>query len=152
MVTATRTASVAAQGAGVARRFVAGLAGGLAGGMMFGALMGMMGMLTMIAGMVGSDSAVVGLAIHLMLSIGIGLALVVPFGALVLTSIPRGLIAGLIYGAVWWVLGPLVAMPAMLGMPLFAVDQTALLSLMGHLVYGAALGTVATLVLVKRNG
>ena len=41
----------------VGRRVVGGVVGGLAGGLVFGALMGMMGMLPMVAGLVGSDSA-----------------------------------------------------------------------------------------------
>ncbi|MBM7847344.1 hypothetical protein [Arthrobacter roseus] len=34
-------------------------------------------------------------------------------------------------------------MPAMLGMPLFAFSLTAVLSLMGHMIFGAILGLVA---------
>ena len=49
---------------------------------------------------------------------------------------------GLAYGVFWWVLGALVAMPAKLGMPVFAINSTALQSLMGHLVFGAILGAV----------
>lgn len=47
---------------------------------------------------------------------------------------------GLVYGAVWWVLGGLVLMPAKIGMPLFMVDEMAWKSLAGHLVYGLLLG------------
>ncbi|MCW2135443.1 MerR family transcriptional regulator [Arthrobacter sp. VKM Ac-2550] len=54
---------------------------------------------------------------------------------------------GLAYGALWWVLGPLVIMPLMLGMPLFTMDAMAMLSLMGHLVYGLVLALVAVRVL-----
>jgi hypothetical protein len=43
---------------------------------------------------------------------------------------------------VWWVLGPLVLMPAKLGMTLFAVNATAAKVLMGHLTYGLELGVV----------
>lgn len=41
-------------------------------------------------------------------------------------------------------------MPVMTGMPLFAVDLTALMSLMGHLIYGVILGLVAVRVLTSR--
>ncbi len=44
---------------------------------------------------------------------------------------------GLAYGVLWRVLGALIAMPATLGMPAFAVNTTAFQSLMGHLVLGA---------------
>lgn len=151
MVTTTRTTFVAPSTAGFARRIVAGATGGLAGGIVFGVLMAMMGMLTTIASMLGSDSVLVGLAVHIMMSIMIGMVLTVTVGPLLLTSVPLGLIVGFAYGAMWWVMGPLIAMPLMLGMPLFTLDQTALLALMGHLIYGGILGVVATLVLRKRN-
>jgi uncharacterized membrane protein YagU involved in acid resistance len=135
----------------IGRRALAGVIGGLAGGLVFGMLMAMMGMLPMIASMVGSDSPVIGFAIHLMMSIAIGLGLTVLFGNLLLTSYVRGLVVGLIYGAIWWVMGPLLAMPMMFGMPLFTIDSTALLSLMGHLIYGAVLGLVAVRILRHRR-
>jgi len=152
MVTTTRTTYVAPTSVGFSRRLVAGIGGGLAGGIVFGMLMTMIGMLTTIAAMLGSDSILVGLAVHLMMSIMIGLILTVTVGPLLLTSVPRGLLVGLAYGVIWWVMGPLMAMPLMLGMPIFTLDATALLALMGHLIYGAILGVVATLILRKRNG
>ena len=112
--------------------------------------MAMMGMLPVIASMVGSDSAVVGFGVHLMISVLIGLGLTVLFGNRFLTGYGRGALVGLGYGAIWWVLGPLMIMPVMMGMPLFAVDLTALMSLMGHLIYGVTLGLVAVRVLTGR--
>lgn len=44
--------------------------------------------------------------------------------------------------AVWWILGPLLLMPAKVGMPLFVVSGDAWKSMMGHLVYGAVTGAV----------
>lgn len=143
MTTSTVTTSVRAT---VARRALAGLIGGVAGGIMFGILMAMMGMLPLIASMVGSTSPVIGFAIHIMMSIMIGLGLTVLFGG-VLTGYVRGILVGMAYGAIWWVLGPLVVMPMMFGMPLFTLDSTAWFSLMGHLIYGAILGAVAVRVL-----
>ena len=138
-------------GATLGRRTFAGLIGGIAGGVMFGALMAMMGMLPMIASMVGSNSPLIGFAVHILMSIMIGLGLTVIFGNLLLTSYPRGIVVGLGYGAIWWVLGPLVVMPMMFGMPLFTVDTTALFSLMGHLIYGVILGAVAVRILKHRR-
>lgn len=126
----------------LARRITAGAAGGVAGGLVFGVPMTMMGMLPVIASMVGSDSAVVGFGIHLVISVLIGWGLTVPFSGL-LTSYGRAALIGLAYGAIWWVLGPLLIMPLMLGMPLFMIDATAGLSLMGHLIYGVILAPVA---------
>ena len=135
----------------VSRRILAGVIGGLAGGVVFGILMAMMGMLPVIASMVGSASPWVGFGMHLMISIVIGLGLTVLFGNRLLTGYGRGVLAGLAYGALWWVLGPLVMMPLMLGMPVFILDLTALLSLMGHLIYGAILGLTAVRVLKGRH-
>ena len=132
------------------KRVLAGVTGGLAGGMVFGMLMAMMGMLSMIASMAGSDSAWVGFGVHLMISILIGLGLTVLFGNRLLTGYGRGALVGLAYGAVWWVLGPLMIMPAMLGMPLFALNLTAVLSLMGHMMYGVILGLVAVRIIAVR--
>ncbi len=137
-------------GTGIGRRAIAGTVGGIAGGIVFGILMAMMGMLPVIASMVGSDSAVVGFGVHLVISIGIGLGLTVPFGNRLLTGYARGALVGLAYGALWWVLGPLLIMPAMMGMPLFAIDGGAWMSLMGHLIYGIILGLVAVRVLQSR--
>ena len=67
-----------------------------------------------------------------------------------LTSYGRPTLVGMAYGAIWWVLGPLVIMPLMLGMPVFAVDRTSVFSLMGHLIYGAILGLMAVRVFTSR--
>ncbi|MDJ0314155.1 hypothetical protein [Arthrobacter sp. H35-D1] len=135
------------------RRVLGGVAGGLAGGIVFGmmmAMMAMMGMLPTIASMVGSSSAVVGFGVHLMISVLIGLGLTVLFGNRLLTGYRRGALVGVVHGAIWWVLGPLMIMPAMMGMPLFALNPTAVLSLMGHMVFGAILGLVAVRVIAGR--
>lgn len=132
-------------------RVLAGLVGGVAGGLVFGMLMAVMGMLPTVAMMVGSDVAAVGFGIHMMISIGIGLGLTVLFGNLLLTTYVRGLLVGMVYGAIWWVLGPLVIMPLMMGMPLFTIDTTALFSFMGHIVYGGILGVVAVAILSRRR-
>ncbi|GAA1210315.1 hypothetical protein [Rhodoglobus aureus] len=132
-----------------ARRVVAGVIGGVAGGIVFGMLMAMMGTLPTLAMMVGSQSPIVGFLVHMMISIVFGIGLTVLFGSRLLTGYIRGLVVGMVYGAIWWVLGPLMIMPMMLGGALFAINAGALLSLMGHLIYGAILGLVAVRVLVR---
>lgn len=151
MTTSTNVATGTRSGASITVRALAGLIGGIAGGLVFGALMAMMGMLPMIASLVGSTSPIIGFLIHIIMSIGIGLGLTVLFGNLLLTSYPRGVVVGMAYGAIWWVLGPLVVMPMMFGMPLLTIDTTALLSLMGHVIYGAILGVVAVRILGHRR-
>lgn len=148
------SASMSAQHAGSisstwGRRAVAGVLGGLAGGVVFGMLMAMMGMLTTIASMVGSHSAWVGFGVHLMISVVYGLVLALIFTRF-LRSYGRGAAAGAVFGVALWVIGPLLAMPIMLGMPLFSVDLTAMMSLMGHLVYGILAALVAVRVLRAR--
>lgn len=133
----------------LARRAAAGVVGGLAGGVVFGVLMAAMGMLPMIASLVGSGSAVVGLVVHLVISVLIGLGLTVPFAGM-LSGPARASVIGLIYGALWWVLGPLLLMPAMMGMPVFMINSGALMSLLGHLMYGIILGVSASAFLRRR--
>lgn len=132
------------------RRVIAGVVGGLAGGAVFGILMAMMGMLPMIASLIGSESAVVGLVLHLVISVLIGLGLTVPFSGM-LRGYGLSALIGLAYGALWWVLGPLVLMPTMMGMPMFMIDAVALMSLLGHLIYGIILGVSASAALRGRQ-
>ncbi|MGI8425847.1 MAG: hypothetical protein ACR2FO_03040 [Actinomycetota bacterium] len=122
-------------------RLPAGIAGGLAGGLVFGTMMQMMGVIPMIAMLVGSESVMVGWIVHLAISAFIGASFAVLFGTKASAFGPAAGI-GLAYGAAWWVLGPLLLMPAKLGMPLFMLNTMAWQSLMGHLMYGLVLGLV----------
>lgn len=65
---------------GMMTRAMNGAMAGIAGGIVFGALMAMMGMLPMIAMLVGSTSAVVGALVHPVISAGLGVlfALIMP--------------------------------------------------------------------------
>ncbi|WP_262364222.1 hypothetical protein [Arthrobacter echini] len=130
-------------------RLLAGVLGGLGGGVVFGALMFMMGMLPMIASLVGSTSVAVGFIVHLLISVLIGLALTL-LGAGLLDGTLRSALLGVVYGALWWVLGPLLLMPAALRMPVLTVDGSSLASLMGHVIYGLILGLIAAGVLRRR--
>jgi len=123
----------------VSGKSVGGIVGGLVGGIVFGIMMTMMGMMPMIASMVGSQSPLVGWLIHLIISLFIGVTFAWLFGDRS-TTYGAGLLWGIVYGFVWWVLGALVIMPAMLGMPLFMFDSTTIMSLVGHIIYGALLG------------
>ncbi|MGH2537075.1 MAG: hypothetical protein ACRDHL_06755 [Candidatus Promineifilaceae bacterium] len=138
METVTHDASRSEPG----RLAIAGAAGGLVGGLALGALMAAMGMLPTVAGLVGSQSAVVGFLVHIAISLFIGATFGLLFGRRS-QSYPAGLGWGLLYGAAWWILGPLVLMPLLLGMGLqfgAAFSGPLLMSLMGHLFYGALTG------------
>lgn len=116
-----------------ASRVLHGALAGIGGGLAFGILMAMMGMLPMVAVLVGSDSAAVGAVVHLAIStlLGAGFGLVVPF-----TRLWALLGAGVAYGVIWWILGGLLLMPLGLGMPVFQMGASAMQSLIGHLIYG----------------
>ena len=122
-----------------------GISGGLIGGLFFGLMMAKMGMLPMIGKMVGSPTAAAGFVAHMGISATIGGSFGVLFGRLV-NSVPAGLLHGVLYGGVWWTLGPLTLMPFLMGMGL-GVNWNAtaaanmLPSLWGHLIFGFFLGT-----------
>lgn len=126
-----------------------GVAGGLAGGVVFGILMQMMGMIPMVAMLVGSESVAVGWLVHLAISAFIGATYAVLLARWA-TSLGSAIAVGLGYGVVWWVLGGLILMPARLGGELFAMNAMSMKSLMGHLIYGAILGAVFA-VLARRT-
>jgi len=138
-------AAAGTTGAGSAtftQRLTAGGAGGLAGGLVFGVMMQVMGMMGMIAGLVGSTSVAVGWVVHLAISALFGAAFTVLLAGL-LRSPGMALLLGAVYGVVLWVIGPLLLMPAFMGMPVLVVDQTAVMSLIGHVIFGVILGVVA---------
>ena len=118
-----------------------GIAGGLVGGLAFGILMQMMGMIPMIAMLVGSESIVMGWLVHLFNSALFGAIFAVLVGRLAVDW-GKAVGLGLAYGVLWWILGGLLIMPAWLGMGVFVFNTTAWQSLMGHLIYGLLLGLV----------
>ncbi|MGH7557487.1 MAG: hypothetical protein ACREMD_06865 [Gemmatimonadota bacterium] len=137
------------------RRIVPGAVAGILGGLVFGIMMqnmtaptpeGMrMPMMAMVAMVVGSTSIAVGWVYHLFNSAVIGGLFGLLLGGRV-NSVGAGLGWGAVWGIVWWVLGGLILMPLLLGMPAFASLQmpemrmVAVGSLVGHLVYGLVLG------------
>jgi uncharacterized membrane protein YagU involved in acid resistance len=149
MATAARRESEVRAGVPWAQRLLAGIIGGVVGGLAFGALMAMMGMLPMVASIVGSKSAVVGFVYHMFNSVVIGALFGLILGSLSRTYV-KGAVFGLLYGVVWWVLGPMILMPLLLGMGSegiasqfgAAFSTPMLMSLLGHLIYGLLTGVV----------
>ena len=138
-------------------RIAASTIAGLVAGVVFGLMMQMMTaptpdggrvpMMTMVAGVVRSDSLLVGWLYHLFNSALIGAI----FGGVLGSRVEdygSGLLWGGLYGVAWWVLGGLILMPALLGMPLFAPMMMAPMrpvawgSFIGHVLYGLILGSV----------
>jgi uncharacterized membrane protein YagU involved in acid resistance len=120
------------------KRIAMGAVAGVAGGVVFGALMQAMGMMGMIAGLVGSESAAVGWGVHLVNSVVIGAI----FGIVASRLSGAGPLAGAgaAYGVAWWVVGALLIMPLWLGMPAFQIGEPQLFSLMGHVIFGVVTG------------
>jgi hypothetical protein len=145
-------------------RVIAGIVGGLVGGVVFGLMMtmmtaptpagGQMPMMGMVAMVVKSDSVLVGWVYHLFNSAVIGAI----FGWFLgdrIRGYSGGIGWGAAYGFAWWILGGLVLMPALLGMPVFAPVMMAMMqpaamgSLIGHLIYGVILGAAFIWVLAQ---
>ncbi len=120
-----------------------GALAGIAGGIPFGVMMSAMGSMKMIAGMVGSESMILGWLVHLMISAGIGAGFGL-FQRLLGLDESRALaLGGFGYGTFWWFLGPLTLMPMMMNMPLGwnGPAMSAMLpSLLGHMVFGIVMG------------
>ncbi|MFI5716151.1 hypothetical protein [Nocardia sp. NPDC051750] len=131
-----------------------GAGAGLAGGLAFGAVMVSIGFLPTVAAIVRAGSPVVGFIVHLAIAAVIGAG----FGILVARQrIESGelLFWGLIYGAVWWLAGPLTILPLLLGDPVrwtIADAQDLLPSLVGHLLYGAVTAAVFAVTARRING
>lgn len=146
-------------------RITAGVVAGLIAGVVFGVMMQMMKaptpdgmqvpMMMMVAKVVRSDSVAVGWLFHLFNSAVIGGLFGLVLGGKV-HNMGSGLGWGAVYGLVWWVLGGLLLMPLLLGMPAFApvkmpmMRPVAMGSLLGHVMFGLILG--AGTVLLWKSG
>ena len=125
-----------------------GALAGLVGGLVFGAATLKLGMISTIASVVRSDSAVIGLVVHLAIAAVVGAI----FGLLVWhqrAGAGDTVLWGLTYGAFWWFLGPLTLLPVLLGRPPdwhVAEAQVQFPSLLGHLLYGASTGLTYALI------
>ena len=126
------------------RAVVVGGLAGIVGGWAFGKWMAGMNVYPLIAGLVNSDSYMVGMTLHFMIAVIIGAS----FGLLFQRDV-RGygsnLGWGMAYGMLWWFLGPLTIMPLMLGNSLnWSYEYGGLLfgSLVGHIVYGLIVGLI----------
>jgi uncharacterized membrane protein YagU involved in acid resistance len=129
-----------------------GAAASLAGGLLFSLVMLATGALPRVARLVGGTSPLLGFVVHLVISAIIGMS----YGLLFRREAPdkgSAVAWGLLYGLVWWFLGPLTLYPILLGSSLTWTTQAAglaLPSLIGHLMYGAATA-LAFIVLERRH-
>jgi uncharacterized membrane protein YagU involved in acid resistance len=126
------------------RALVVGGLAGIVGGWAFGRWMARVGFFPLIAGLVGSNSAMVGATLHFAIAVVIGAS----FGLLFQRDV-RGFGSclgwGMAYGIFWWFLGPLTLLPILQGTtPEWSYERGADLfgSLVGHVIYGLLLGLV----------
>ncbi len=136
----------------LARALVVGGLAGLLGGLAFSAWMAQVNFFPLIAGIAGSRSPGLGLALHFLIALVIG----VSFGLLFQRDIcgyGSGMSWGMAYGLLWWFLGPLTILPLLTGgdpswdLTQLVADDPQLLrlrfgSLIGHIIYGLILGLV----------
>jgi len=114
-------------------------------------MMAKMGTLPMIGKMIGLPTATAGWFVHLGISVMIGVSFSILFSWLI-TGRTSSLAFGTAYGTAWWFLGPLTLMPLFMGMGLgvnwnLTAAQNMLPSLLGHMVFGVAMGFTYDLVL-----
>ncbi len=129
----------------IGRSVLYGVVAGIIGGIIMGIMMMVMmpAMLPMIGKIIGMENAGGGWLYHLFNSAVIGAI----FGLVVALAKPAltyttGARWGAVYGMIWWVLGPLVLMPLMLGLTqmVFAINNDTLMSLMGLVIFGVFSG------------
>lgn len=126
------------------RALVVGGLAGIIGGWAFGKWMAQVGFFPLIAGLVNSDSQMMGVTLHYIFAIIIGAS----FGLLFQRDV-RGygssLGWGLAYGLFWWFLGPLTIFPLWQGQAVdWSYERGSALfgSLVGHAIYGLLVGLV----------
>lgn len=124
------------------RDIIAGAFAGLAGGLVFLWAQQSQGMRAAVGGLVGVTSLGAGAVLDLATSVVIGAT----FGA-IFRYHPEGyaptISSGVLYGLLWWIIGPLTLVPLVLGRgPTWSVKDAnaALPSLIGHVLYGALTG------------
>jgi hypothetical protein len=126
------------------RALIVGGLAGIIGGWAFGKWMAQVNFFPLIAGLVSSDSLMVGVTLHFIFAVIIGAS----FGMLFQQDV-RGYGSnmgwGMGYGMLWWFLGPLTIMPLWQGNALdWSYERGGALfgSLVGHIVYGVIVGLI----------
>lgn len=131
-------------GVTVLRSLKWGVVASLAGGLLFSLVMQATGALPRVASLVGGGSLALGFAVHMVISAMVGMS----YGLLFRHEAPdfgSGVAWGLVYGLIWWFIGPLTLMPILLGASFTWTPDAAaaaLPSLIGHLLYGGVTSAV----------
>lgn len=133
------------------RVLVWGAIASLAGGLVFSIIMLVTGVLPRIAALAGGSSLALGFVVHFVISVLIGMS----YGLFYQHEAPdvgSSIAWGLLYGLVWWFVGPLTLLPILLGgTATWTVASANILlpSLIGHLIYGAV--TACVFLLFERH-
>jgi len=128
-----------------------GILASLAGGLAFTIVMVETGALPVVASLVGHTSSMAGFVVHMIISAIIGASYGLLFRQEAYTY-GAGLCWGLVYGLMWWFLGPLTLMPILLGAEVQWPLESALgayPSLIGHLAYGGATALAYQLLVMR---
>jgi hypothetical protein len=121
-----------------------GALGSLVGGVFFTGVLLAIGSVPKMANIVGGSSLVLGFLVNMVISVLIGMS----YGLLFRYEAPdfgSGVAWGLVYGLIWWFIGPLTLMPILLGGTFDWTTESAgalLPLLIGHLLYGAVTAVV----------
>lgn len=123
------------------RTILLGVVSGIVGGIAFGLMMAAQNMLPMVAMLIGQENPLIGFIVHMAISAFIGATF-----SLIVLRLPSRLvslvIAGGLYGVIWWVFGALILMPVMLDMSamVLQIGEMQIFSLIGHLIFGVLMG------------
>lgn len=124
------------------RDLLVGAVAGFVGGCVLAASLHLQGTTSMVAALAGLPSAHAAVAVQL----GIAVVLGAGFGAMFRyqpDSYAASITGGLLYGLLWWIVGPLTLSPLLHGRgPTWSLDEAAagFPGLIAHLLYGVVLG------------
>lgn len=122
-----------------------GMLAGILGGACFGFIMQLTGMMGRYAEIVGGYKDIDGWFVHIVVSAILGAI----YGAAGYRISKSWLVSGLAYGLIWWVLGSLIAIPALMGVGIFYFNAFAWWALLGNLIFG--LLTAGVFVMMSRG-
>jgi uncharacterized membrane protein YagU involved in acid resistance len=132
----------ATAGSGVLAAALRGAVAGLLGGAVISQLMLRGGVPAVAERLTGATGPLAGIAVNLAIGVAVGVSYGLLFRRLG-QDVTCALGWGLSYGFLWWILGPLTLLPALLGGEpewTAAAAGGAISALAGHLVYGGCLG------------
>ena len=130
-----------------------GAVAGLVGGVVFIPMIAGIDGFQRIATLAGGSSFALGMVLHLIVAVFVGMS----YGWLFERESPdflSGVAWGLLYGLIWWFLGPFTLFQTILGRPFTWSPEAvanSLPSLLGHLLYGISTATVFLLLERRRE-